>query len=471
MKKYKVKHYRSRIYNPIRGKIIKGVLIAVIAAALFGIGWFAYEPLMQAVNEKNKEIIENDPIPEKPQEPAFEPLPEEFLEKETIAVSVPEEMLYNAIDYYEFLTALEDDITAIVIDMKTRSGTVTYVSDYVSVADAKASHEDAFDLESRVKTARKLGFDVIARIFAFEDSTAPYNANEMAIRYESEDGVLWLDDSVDNGGKPWLNPYSDTAQKYILDIVYDAIECKVDAVLLDGVRFPENEGMDYAYFGAGTEDVSYGDILREFTERVYSKAVMTDTDIVLGFESYEAITGSDIYGGDPFLLPADGYAPFIDLDDFIGERMGDDFYYREMPEDPTELFTKVYNSLGEIAALDIMPVLDFEGFIRSNTRGIESFLKEEGVAGYVIIYNADYFANVIPEPEIPEEPEQPQTPVAPQQPQAPVVPQQPQAPQQPQVPTQPEVPEEPEEEEDDEESDSVFAEDGSIIIDMSKENG
>ena len=78
MKRYKVKHYRSRIYNPIRGKIIKGILIAVIAAAVFGIGWFAYEPLMEAINERNKEIIEDDPIPPKPVEPPFEPLPEEF---------------------------------------------------------------------------------------------------------------------------------------------------------------------------------------------------------------------------------------------------------------------------------------------------------------------------------------------------------------------------------------------------------
>ena len=73
MKRYKVKHYRSRIYNPIRGKIIKGVLIAVISVCLFAIGWFSYEPLMEAINEKNKDIIQQEPVPEKPQEPVFVP--------------------------------------------------------------------------------------------------------------------------------------------------------------------------------------------------------------------------------------------------------------------------------------------------------------------------------------------------------------------------------------------------------------
>ena len=79
------------------------MLIAVIVASLFGIGWFSYEPLMQAINDKNKEIIQQDPVPEKPAEPVYQPVPEEFLEKETVAVTVPEEVLYSSIDFYSFI--------------------------------------------------------------------------------------------------------------------------------------------------------------------------------------------------------------------------------------------------------------------------------------------------------------------------------------------------------------------------------
>ncbi|MBQ6802653.1 MAG: hypothetical protein IJP05_06230, partial [Oscillospiraceae bacterium] len=172
-RRYKVKHYRSRIYNPIKGKIIKTVAIILASAVLFAVGWFAYEPLMQAVNEKNKEIIEKDPVPAKPQEPAYEPLPEEFLEKETVAVTVPEEFLYSSINFYTFLKSLDEEVTAIVLDMKTRQGTVTYTSNQVSVINAGAIHEEAMDIDKRIKTAKDMGFDVVTRIFAFEDSTAP----------------------------------------------------------------------------------------------------------------------------------------------------------------------------------------------------------------------------------------------------------------------------------------------------------
>ena len=425
-RKYKVRHYRSRIYNPIKGKIIKAVIAVAAAISLFAIGWFAYEPLMEMVNDKNKEIIESEPIPEKPQEEAYVPVPVEFLEKETVAVTVPEEYLYSALDYYTFLKSLDENVTAIIIDMKTKEGTVTYTSSQVSVINAGAVHEDAMDIANRIKTAKNLGLDVVARIFAFEDSTAPYNANDLAIRYQSEDGVLWLDDSVDNGGKPWLNPYSDTAQKYVLDIIFDAIDHEVDAVLLDGIRFPEEEGMDYAYFGVGTEEVPKGEILSRFIQRVYSTAVLTDTDVILAYDAYAVIKESDIYGMNPLELKADGYAPYIDLEQFVGEKFGDGHRFRTMPEDITEFFTAVYESLGDLSGYEVLPVIECEGFIKSQFTSVFSYLSEKAVTGYCLIHNEGFFSGV-PEESVPEEPVQPQYPVQPQTP----VQQQPAAPQQP----------------------------------------
>ncbi len=446
MKTYRVKHYRSRIYNPIRGKILKGILIGVIALALFGIGWFAYEPLMEVINNRNEEIIAKDPVPEKPQEPAYEPVPEEFLEKATVAVTVPEGVLYNAMDYHAFLKALGDETTAVVIDMKTRAGTVTYNSKQQSVINAGAISENAVPLESRVKTARDMGFDIILRICAFEDSTAPYNAVDMAIRYESEEGLLWLDDSVDNGGKPWLNPYSDTAQKYILDIVYDAIDLEADAVLLEGVRFPDNGDLDYAYFGMGAEGVSKTEALEQFTKRIYSGAVVTDTNIIIGYDSYKYISESEAYGEGPFSFSADGFAPYVNLNEFIGKKINSDFYYRNKPEETEEIsefFMKVYNLSGDISELKIMPVVTCEGFTKLQLGGIWPMLDAmENVSGYILVYDENYFTGVPAEPEVPEEQEE--APQRPQQPQTPTQPAQPEQPTQPSQPAEPETPVEPE---------------------------
>ena len=392
-KKYKVKHYKSRIYNPIRGKIIRTALIIVIAGALFTAGWFAYEPLMKAINNANKEIIQNDPISKPEPEKKPEELPQEFLDKDTVAVTVPTEKLYDLSAYYSFLASLDKEVTAVVIDMKTAAGEVTYKSNQVSVRNVGAAAENAIDLASYIDTARRAGYDVIARIYAFEDSTAPYNSADMAIRYESEDGVLWLDDSVDNGGKPWLNPYSDTAQKYVLDIVYDAVDLGVDAILLDGVRFPEeNAAMDYAYFGVGTEETGRGEILARFAKRVYSAVVTSGTDVLVAFDGHAVVTGDTaVYGGSPMDFDADSFAPYINLGDFVG---GKNAKFGELPADATELMRAVYEALALPEGAKTMPIFYCTGLTKGQVRSAARAAGDLGAVGYIMIYDEEFFTGV-----------------------------------------------------------------------------
>lgn len=392
-KKYKIKHYKSRIYNPIRGKIIRAALIIVIAGALFTAGWFAYEPLMKAINNANKEIIQNDPISKPEPEKKPEELPQEFLDKDTVAVTVPTEKLYDLSAYYSFLASLDKEVTAVVIDMKTAAGEVTYKSNQVSVQNVGAAAENAIDLASYIDTARRAGYDVIARIYAFEDSTAPYNSADMAIRYESEDGVLWLDDSVDNGGKPWLNPYSDTAQKYVLDIVYDAVDLGVDAILLDGVRFPEeNAAMDYAYFGVGTEETGRGEILARFAKRVYSAVVTSGTDVLVAFDGHAVVTGDTaVYGGSPMGFDADGFTPYINLGDFVG---GKNAKFSELPADATELMRAVYEALALPEGAKTMPIFYCTGLTKGQVRSAARAAGDLGAVGYIMIYDEEFFTGV-----------------------------------------------------------------------------
>ncbi len=394
-KKYKVKHYKSRIYNPIRGKIIRIALIVLISGALFAAGWFAYEPLMKAINNANKEIIQNDPVskPEPEKKPAE--LPQEFLDKDTVAVTVPTEKLYDISEYYSFLASLDKEVTAVVIDMKTAGGEVTYKSKQVSVQNVGAASENAVDLASYIDTARRAGYDVIARIYAFEDSTAPYNSADMAIRYESEEGVLWLDDSVDNGGKPWLNPYSDTAQKYVLDIVYDAVDLGVDAILLDGLRFPEeNAAMGYAYFGVGTEETSREEILARFAKRVYSATVTSETDLLIAFDGERA----SIYGDTP-TYEADGFSPYIDLTLFAGKKAVDGTEFGELPADTTEFVKAVYASFNLAPETKTIPVISCGGLTAEQLRSAVRALNDSGAAGYIVVYDEALFTGTPQNPD------------------------------------------------------------------------
>lgn len=402
-KRYKVKHFKSRIYNPIRGKIFRAVTATVCAAVLFTIGWFAYKPLMSAINDANKQIVESEAQsqPEVEKKPAE--LPKEFLDKETVAVTVPTEKLYDQTQFYGFLASLDSDVTAVVIDMKTKDGEITYKSPQASIKNVGAQAENAIDLESYMDTAKRAGFDVILRIFAFEDHTAPYNAADMAIRYESEEGVLWLDDSVDNGGKPWLNPYSDTAQKYVLDIVYDAIDLEADAVLLDGLCFPPNcAAMEYAYFGVGAEESTDEEILRLFMKRVYSAAVTSSTDVIAAFDGYALVTEEvDIYGGSPLTFDCDGFAPNIVLSDFVGKKINGDINFDEIPTDTAELVRAIYTAMGFGEETKVVPIISCEGLAKQQLKTAARAIDDLGATGYIVIYDEALFTGVYPEEEQP----------------------------------------------------------------------
>ena len=85
----------------------------------------------------------------------------------------------------------------------------------------------------------------------------------------------------------------------VLDIVYDAIDAGVDAVLLDGVRFPGESGLNYAYFGVDLT-ATKNEILKQFTDRVYAAAITTETDVIIAFDGMAILSGEDeIYGGSP----------------------------------------------------------------------------------------------------------------------------------------------------------------------------
>lgn len=64
--------------------------------------------------------------------------------------------------------------------------------------------------------------------------------------------MIWLDNEASKGGKPWLNPYSQTAQNYLLEVVKEVKNLGVDAILLDGVQFPDLNSNVATFDGEGS---------------------------------------------------------------------------------------------------------------------------------------------------------------------------------------------------------------------------
>ena len=83
------------------------------------------------------------------------------------------------------------------------------------------------------------GLVPVAGVAAFQDPVASYTDRSMAIQYAGEGGYLWLDAAnAAAGGKAWLNPYADTANAFIGDLIEELYGCGFEQVCLSAVQFP-----------------------------------------------------------------------------------------------------------------------------------------------------------------------------------------------------------------------------------------
>ncbi len=385
---YRIKRSASRIIDPRRKLYMKIAAIAAGVLLLFAAGWFAYEPLVQALLHSGEQEQEpsSEPVSEVSSEP--EPEPEEeadLFANPVLASSVPAEVFADDARYAAFLAGLSDDVNAVVLDLKDSAGTVTYRSPQASVAEYGTQAEDAVDLASRIEAARLAGYGVIARIWCFEDHTAPSGCYEGAVKYGSADGVLWLDNSAENGGRSWLNPCSDTARKYVLDIVCDAVNFGADAVVLEGLRFPPDSGIQYAWFS--NESFDRLEALSSFTQLTVAEGEKQSVPVLAAYDASRIVLGTtSVYGGSPATLPASGYAPVLDFASLAGAAgLSGALTYQTLPADFPAATSALIDALGYGKDNLLLPFVEVENLSAENLAAVLAALKEKGMPNAVLI--------------------------------------------------------------------------------------
>ena len=154
----------------------------------------------------------------------------------------------------------------------------------------------AYDAAAMAKRISAEGFVPVARIHAFRDSIAPRFSRDAAVGYFDTEWS-WLDNSVELGGKPWLNPYSKEARDYLSAIVEELSESGFERIIVDSVQFPSGVGLDKAGYG-DTGGVSKSDCLRSFLGELEASAKPSGTVVSVYFSGPNALSDNELlYGG------------------------------------------------------------------------------------------------------------------------------------------------------------------------------
>lgn len=281
-------------------------------------------------------------------------------------------------------TLAGSDANAVMLDFKGADGTVCTAADGSIGTEIGATAHAAANAADTVQRLKAKGYKIITRIYCFQDPIAAAQLPGAAVT-EADGITVWLDNSARSGGEPWLNPYSDTARAYLLQVIQDAVTFGADNVLLCSVSFPSGRYADRAFFPGETESLfSRNAVLQDFIEQ--AEIAAGDIPLTVSMPLSAALNGDSVrYGGGIF----DSAAAFaaVDFDRTActdGVRLGTVTYTADMPQEQliTDTATVLFGKLAEnYRTKSVLPLIYFEEDI--------VFLQNAGIQNYIWIPEND----------------------------------------------------------------------------------
>jgi hypothetical protein len=141
--------------------------------------------------------------------------------------------------------AKKADINLAILDLKSEDGILNYSSKIDLAVKNKLVAANAPDSTLATAKLKAAGITAAARICCFKDPATPVSLRDMAVLYAPNHSSRW----IDAFNQSWLNPYSDNAQQYIIDIAKEAVSNGFKYIILDDVEFPSSGNpAKYAWF-------------------------------------------------------------------------------------------------------------------------------------------------------------------------------------------------------------------------------
>ncbi|MDE5859090.1 MAG: hypothetical protein K2H23_01665, partial [Oscillospiraceae bacterium] len=251
-------------------KAFKVLFFIIILAALVFVGYSVAQPVFEYFGNRNENSAENDVSPWTPPvsdngensddtgentdntDDTDSNGNDEPVRNENIRFSAYQ-LPVTALSSTDALTAAlnsakEGGYTAIAVTLKDKGGKIYYkTTSEMAVTDETAVIGELYSGQicSMIKAA---GFTPIARVNILEDNNR-YGANrEGAFRFAGSNST-WLDNSVENGGKPWLSPFDTDTQSYAAYIANEVSSSGFEYVIFDGLVFPPFRNSDLNIVG------------------------------------------------------------------------------------------------------------------------------------------------------------------------------------------------------------------------------
>ena len=268
---------QRRIHLRLRSENVKKGLYVLLAVIITAVSFFTVRLMLDISHKEPKQ-----------EDSQVQVQTESILDTEGFrALYMPYDRLGDTLYIRSFIRKIEKkNCNAVVIDFKTESGKLCYSSLNPHAINAKCAIYDNNTVRKALSIFKKENIAVAARIYCFLDNTIPTLSPGLAVKYMGTD-VNWIDTAMGGEGKTWLNPCSEAAQRYLLDIIKELESFSIDGFILEKCHFPDSGNTDGATY-PGTKN-----------KNAALKSFISDVQASLGKDKFLVITKSatDALGG------------------------------------------------------------------------------------------------------------------------------------------------------------------------------
>lgn len=140
--------------------------------------------------------------------------------------------------------------TLLVLPLKVSGGAVLYQTKS-TLAQTCGAAQGTLSLAEMVTAAQDAGFSPVAQVSLLADNLLPDAEPEAG--FLVTDGSRWLDNSQENGGKPWVSPFSEVTIQYLTELVQEVAASGMTQIWCTDVTFPAFRSSDLDYIGQSVQ--------------------------------------------------------------------------------------------------------------------------------------------------------------------------------------------------------------------------
>lgn len=136
----------------------------------------------------------------------------------------------------------------IIVELKSYGGTFNYntTSEFAHTAELQVTSElSAKDIADLIN---KYNLTPIAKISVLADNNRYGEYRDGSYKIESDQST-WLDNSPQNGGKPWLSPFESDTKEYYKYLANEITSAGFTTIICDDLIFPEFRNSDLGFIG------------------------------------------------------------------------------------------------------------------------------------------------------------------------------------------------------------------------------